>query len=104
MSKAVHYETAPEDKIPILQKFAYSMGSMANDSAGAWMGQMVAILILGLGINPALVGLIGFVPRIFDGLLDPIIGFTSDNTRTRWGRRKPFIFWGAIVAGICVSG
>lgn len=98
--KTAHYETAPEDRIPLIQKFAYSMGSMANDSAGAWMGQMVAILILGLGLNPAIVGLIGFVPRIFDGILDPIIGFSSDNTRTKWGRRKPFIFWGAIFAGI----
>ncbi len=101
MDKSKKHLTSPEDRIPIFQKFAYSMGSMANDSAGAWMGQMVAILILGLGINPALVGLIGFVPRIFDGILDPIIGFASDNTRTKYGRRKPFIFWGAICAGIC---
>lgn len=93
--------TTPKDKIPTLQKFAYSMGSMANDSQAAWIGQMVAILILGLGINPALVGLIGFVPRVFDGILDPIVGFSSDNARTRYGRRKPFIFWGAIAAGIC---
>jgi len=95
------YKTAPEDRIPTFQKFVYSMGSMANDSQAAWIGQMVAILILGLGINPALVGLIGFVPRIFDGVLDPIIGFSSDNARTKWGRRKPFIFLGAIAAGIC---
>lgn len=95
------HTTAPEDRIPIFQKFAYSMGSMANDSQAAWIGQMVAILILGLGINPALVGLIGFVPRVFDGILDPIIGFSSDNARTRYGRRKPFIFWGAVCAGIC---
>ncbi|HBG61993.1 MAG: hypothetical protein A2Y03_01135 [Omnitrophica WOR_2 bacterium GWF2_38_59] len=100
-NQPVIHETAPEDRIPILQKFAYSMGSMANDSQAAWIGQMVAILILGLGINPALVGLIGFVPRVFDGILDPIIGFSSDNTRTKFGRRKPFIFWGAISAGIC---
>lgn len=93
--------TAKEDRIPTFQKFIYSLGSMANDSAGAWMGQMVAILILGLGLNPALVGLIGFIPRVFDGFLDPVIGFTSDNARTKWGRRKPFIFWGAILAGIC---
>jgi len=46
-----HHVTAPEDRIPIFQKFAYSMGSMANDSQAAWIGQMVAILILGLGIN-----------------------------------------------------
>jgi GPH family glycoside/pentoside/hexuronide:cation symporter len=29
-----------------------------------------------------------------------LIGYTSDNTRTRWGRRKPWIFFGAIVSGI----
>jgi len=100
VKKDTHHATAPEDRIPIVQKFAYSMGSMANDSQAAWIGQMVAILILGLGINPALVGLIGFVPRFFDGILDPIVGFSSDNARTRYGRRKPFIFFGAIFAGI----
>ena len=95
------HATAPEDRIPVFQKFVYSMGSMANDSQAAWIGQMVAILMLGLGINPALVGLIGFVPRVFDGILDPIIGFSSDNTRTKYGRRKPFIFCGSISAGMC---
>lgn len=100
MKKDTHHATAPEDRIPIFKKFIYGLGSMANDSQAAWISQMVAILILGLGISPALAGLIGFVPRIFDGILDPIIGFNSDNTRTRWGRRKPFIFLGAIFAGI----
>lgn len=101
MEKAAQHRTAPEDRIPVFQKFIYSMGSMANDSQAAWIGQMVAILIMGLGIPPHIAGLIGFVPRIFDAVLDPIIGFSSDNTRTRWGRRKPFIFFGAIAAGIC---
>ncbi len=98
-----HHVTAPEDRIPIFQKFIYGMGSLANDSQAAWIGQMVAILILGLGISPHLVGLIGFVPRIFDAILDPIVGFSSDNTRTRYGRRRPFIFFGAITAGICYA-
>jgi len=96
-----HYKTAPEDRIPVFQKSVYSMGSLANDSQAAWIGQMVAILILGLGISPIWVGVIGFIPRIFDAVLDPIIGFSSDNTRTRYGRRRPFIFFGAIFAGIC---
>lgn len=100
MQKGTSHVTAPEDRIPIFQKFVYSIGSMANDSQAAWLGQMVAILILGLGINPILVGLIGTVPRILDAVSDPIVGFLSDNTRTRYGRRKPFIFFGAIFAGI----
>ena len=96
-----HHVTAQEDRIPAFQKFVYSLGSMANDSQAAWIGQMAAILILGLGIEPYLVGLIGFIPRVFDAVLDPIIGFSSDNARTKYGRRRPFIFWGAIAAGIC---
>ncbi len=98
--KAKRNVISPEDRIPVLQKFVYGMGALANDSQAAWLGQMVAILILGLGIKPYLVGLIGFVPRIFDAVLDPIIGYTSDNARTKYGRRRPFIFWGAITAGI----
>ena len=99
--QSTHHRTAPEDRIPLFQKSIYAMGSLANDSQAAWIGQMVAILILGLGISPHLVGLIGFVPRIFDAILDPIVGFSSDNARTKYGRRRPFIFFGAIFAGIC---
>lgn len=61
---------------------------------------MVIILNLGLGMNPALVGLIGTIPRAIDAIIDPFVGYASDNTRTRWGRRRPFIFFGAISAGI----
>lgn len=96
-----HRETAREDRIPFFQKFIYGMGSLANDSQAAFIGQMVIVLNLGLGVNPVLVGIAGCIPRIFDAILDPIIGYSSDNTRTRWGRRRPFIFFGAITASIC---
>jgi len=99
--KPASHQTAPKDRIPIFQKFIYSLGSLANDTQAAWIGQMVAILIVGLGINPFVVGLIGCVPRIFDAVIDPVVGYSSDNARTRWGRRRPFIFFGAIAAGIC---
>jgi GPH family glycoside/pentoside/hexuronide:cation symporter len=38
--------------------------------------------------------------RLWDGVLDPIMGWISDNARTKWGRRRPFIFVGAIFAGL----
>jgi glycoside/pentoside/hexuronide:cation symporter, GPH family len=58
------------------------------------------VLNLGLGLNPALVGLLGALPRLTDAIIDPVMGFISDNARTRWGRRRPFIFTGAIVSGL----
>jgi len=46
------------------------------------------------------VGLIGSIPRIFDAISDPLVGFISDNHRGKWGRRRPFIFVGALLAGL----
>ncbi len=97
---ATHHVTAPEDRIPFFQKVVYSIGALVNNIQAAALGQMVIILNLGLGMDPALVGLIGMIPRIVDAISDPVIGYSSDNLRTRYGRRRPFIFFGAISAGI----
>ncbi len=95
-----HHITAREDRIPFFQKLMYSIGAFANTAQAAFIGQMVIVLNLGLGVNPALVGLVGAIPRIVDAISDPITGYFSDNLRTRWGRRKPVIFFGAITGGI----
>jgi GPH family glycoside/pentoside/hexuronide:cation symporter len=51
-------------------------------------------------MDPGLVGLLGALPRFTDALTDPMMGFISDRTQTRWGRRRPYIFLGAIAAGL----
>lgn len=94
-----HHVTAPQDRVPILQKVVYGIGSLVNQFQAAAIGSLVIVLNLGLGVNPALVGLVGAIPRLIDAFSDPLIGHSSDNTRTRWGRRKPWIFFGAIFSG-----
>ena len=98
-----HHVTAAKDRISFFQKAIYSIGAFANTAQAAFIGQMVIVLNLGLGVNPALVGLVGAIPRLFDAISDPITGYFSDNLRTRWGRRRPMIFFGAITGGICFS-
>ena len=100
MSAKTHYKTAPEDRISLKQKSAYAVGMLVNNLQAAALPAMVVILNLGLGMDVLWVGLIGAIPRIFDAVSDPLLGYISDNTRTRWGRRRPFIFVGAILAGI----
>jgi len=100
MSAVAHYKTAPEDRISLRQKSAYAVGMLVNNLQAAALPAMVVILNLGLGMDPVLVGLLGAIPRIFDAVSDPMLGYISDNTRTRWGRRRPFIFTGALTAGL----
>jgi len=100
MTKPEHYATAPEDRISVSQKSAYAIGMLVNNLQAAALPAMIVILNLGLGMDPVLVGIIGFAPRIFDAVSDPMMGYISDNTRSRWGRRRPYIFIGAILAGL----
>jgi len=95
-----HYATSPADRIPVHQKLVYGLGAFVNNLLAAASGGMMIVLNLGLGMNPALVGLLGALPRLTDAFTDPIMGYVSDNTRTRWGRRRPYIFVGAILAGL----
>ena len=100
MKNGQHSKTAPEDRIPLKQKAAYAVGMLVNNLQAAALPAMVVILNLGLGMDPLLVGLLGAIPRVFDAVSDPMLGYISDNTRTRWGRRRPFIFTGALTAGL----
>ncbi len=100
MIKSEHYTTAPGDRIPVTHKAAYAVGMLVNNMQAAALPAMMVILNLGLGMDPRLVGLIAAIPRIVDAMTDPMMGYISDNTRSRYGRRRPYIFWGAISAGI----
>ncbi|MFC1500869.1 MFS transporter [Elusimicrobiota bacterium] len=100
MSEVKHYVTSAEDRIPISQKIFYGLGMFTNNLVPAAMGIMAVVLNLGLGMNPALVGYIMSFPRIVDAFTDPAMGYISDNTKSRFGRRKPYIFFGAILLGI----
>ena len=94
---------APEDKVPVPQKIIYGLGT-ANDVWGNWLYPSMAwpVFNIFLHVNPALVSLALFVNRIVDAATDPLFGWLSDNARTRWGRRRPFILVGSILAGLAL--
>ena len=94
MSDATHHATAPEDRIPFLLKVVYGFGAFVNNTLAAAIGGMMIVLNLGLGMSPALVGLLGALPRLTDAITDPLMGYISDNTRSRWGRRRPYMLVG----------
>ena len=87
-------------KVPMSQKIAFGFGMLANQMFPAALGIFMVVLVQDLGFPPLLWGLIFFLPRFFDAITDPIMGFISDNTKSKWGRRRQYVFIGAIVMGV----
>ncbi len=87
-------------KVPIGQKIAFGIGMFANQMFPAILGIFMVVLLQDLGFPGWMWGLIYFAPRLFDALTDPIMGFISDNTRSRWGRRRQYVFIGGVILGI----
>jgi GPH family glycoside/pentoside/hexuronide:cation symporter len=88
------------NKVPFGQKVAFGIGMLANQMFPAVLGIFMVVLVQDLGFPGWMWGVIYFFPRIFDSITDPIMGFISDNTRSRWGRRRQYVFIGAIIMGI----
>ncbi|MBN2175348.1 MAG: MFS transporter [Bacteroidales bacterium] len=94
------HTTAPADIVPFVQKVAFGSGHLANQLFPAALGVFMVVLVLALKMDPFLAGLLAAIPRLLDALTDPIMGYISDNTRSRWGRRKPYILLGSVITGV----
>lgn len=94
---------APEDRVPLGQKVAYGLGT-TNDMWGNWLypGLVWPVFNIFLFVSPALVSTALMINRLIDAVSDPVFGWLSDNTRTRWGRRRPYILVGSILSGLCL--
>ena len=90
-------------KVPFGQKVAFGIGMLANQMFPAAMGIFMVVLVQDLGFPGWMWGVIFFAPRLFDSITDPIMGFISDNTKSKWGRRRQYVLLGAIIMGISFS-
>ncbi len=79
---------------------AFGLGMLANQMFPAALGIFMVVLVQDLGFPGWMWGILFFLPRVFDSITDPIMGFISDNTRSVWGRRRQYVFTGAIILGI----
>ncbi len=95
-----HSKTAPKDRVPFVQKAAFGAGHLVNNLLPGSLGVFSFFLLTAFGMDPFLAGLLGGLPRFYDAITDPIMGYISDNTKSRFGRRKPYIFIGAIMSGL----
>jgi glycoside/pentoside/hexuronide:cation symporter, GPH family len=90
-----------EKTLTIGDKITFSLGS-SLEMWGFWLYPAAAYAVFNiyLGVSPVLVGTALMLIRLIDAFSDPICGWISDNTRTRFGRRRPFILIAGILSGI----
>ena len=89
------------DRIPFFQKVMFSAGVNMDYVATGLLGVLwMPFFNLGLGLNPIVLGGILMVLQAWNAICDPVMGNLSDNARTRWGRRRPFMFVGAITTAV----
>lgn len=87
-------------KVPFGQKIAFGLGMLANQMFPAALGIFIVILIESLGFPGWMLGIIYFVPKLFDAITDPIMGYITDNTKSKWGRRRQYVLIGSVIMGL----
>lgn len=95
------HHTKPEDKVTFFRKVGYGSGMTAYAMMIQSLHEMANLVFnVSLGVNPVFIGWIMGGTRISDAFLDPVMGNITDNTCSRWGRRRPWILLGGLLCGL----
>jgi len=86
-----------DKKLPLWLKILYGSGEWGISSIGMMRSIFYAIYLTDVvGLEPRLASFGALAGIIWDAINDPIVGYFTDRLNTRWGRRRPFLFWFAI--------
>lgn len=90
-----------DKKLSRLTKIIYGSGDLGFSLTGTIIGAYFLFFLIDVvGIQPAVAGIAILIGKTWDYINDPLIGHISDRTRTRWGRRRPFLLFGALPYGL----
>ena len=83
------------------EKYSFGLGALGKDLCYAIVSSYLMIYFTdSIGLAPAFVGGLFLVARLWDALNDPMMGMVVDNTRTKWGKFRPWILIGTIINAV----
>lgn len=93
--------TLPSEKLPWTTKLAFGAGDLGPAIVASVNGFFLNAFLLQVAkLDPISVGTIFLLVKIWDAVNDPIMGTLTDRTKSRWGRRRPWLLFGAIPFGV----
>lgn len=88
-------------RLPVRVKLAYGSGDLSMSIAYTIIGMFFLFYLTDtVLLAPHLAGAALLAARLWDAVSDPLMGYVSDATRSRWGRRRPYLLWGAVPLGL----
>jgi glycoside/pentoside/hexuronide:cation symporter, GPH family len=93
-----------EPRLALKEKVSWGLGGFSEQLAVNGLNNLfIPIYNIGLGLDSVLIGWAMSIPRFFDMISDPIIGNMSDNCRSRFGRRRPYVLWGGLLMALVLG-
>src|SRR5690554_3672868 len=84
-------------RLPLREKVGYGIGDFGFNLYWANISAFLLIFYTDvMGLAAAAVGTMMLVTKLVDAITDPLVGAMADRTRTRWGRFRPYLLFGAI--------
>lgn len=88
-------------QVPLRTKLLYATGEVAGSAKNSSLNQFLLFFYADVvHLNPFLVGVAISIGKLWDAATDPVMGYLSDTTRSRWGRRRPYVIVSALPLGI----
>lgn len=88
-------------KLPIRTKIGYSFGEIGSQCSWTLISSYLTVFYTDVvGLTPVVISAIMLIARIWDAINDPMFGAIAENTKTRWGRFRPYILWGAPILAL----
>ena len=86
---------AKSEKLTLWQKIGYGLGDIYGGGSGVVISFYYLIFLTDvIRISPALAGTVILISKIYDSITDPLEGIIADRTRTKLGRRRPYLLAG----------